>query len=99
MAKQVAKMTDQEIENDETLQMAVTLDRFHGYVSAPYEGREMGGDEYPLGALTDARLIREWLDKMIPELVDEARMNGGSWQEVGDALGISRQAAWERFGK
>ena len=27
----------------------------------------------------------------------EARERGRSWQQIGDALGITRQAAWERF--
>jgi hypothetical protein len=35
---------------------------------------------------------------MLQDAVDQARAEGASWQEVGDALGISRQAAWERFG-
>lgn len=25
------------------------------------------------------------------------RRDGWSWQRIGDALGVSRQAAWERF--
>lgn len=29
--------------------------------------------------------------------VDLAREQGASWTDVGAALGISRQAAWERF--
>jgi len=31
-------------------------------------------------------------------LVDELRAAGGSWADVGELLGISRQAAWKRFG-
>ena len=27
----------------------------------------------------------------------QARKEGRSWQEVGDAIGISRQAAWEQW--
>ena len=29
--------------------------------------------------------------------VDELRRRKVSWQRIGDALGVSRQAAWERF--
>jgi hypothetical protein len=29
--------------------------------------------------------------------VAAARTNGASWHDVGVALGITRQAAWERF--
>lgn len=30
--------------------------------------------------------------------VDEARRGGRSWQQIGDVLGVSRQAAFKRFG-
>lgn len=39
----------------------------------------------------DAALIEEW--------VQEARDEGETWDKIGDALGITRQSAWERFGK
>lgn len=29
--------------------------------------------------------------------VETARSMGESWEQIGNALGISRQAAWERF--
>lgn len=34
-----------------------------------------------------------WLD----EYVHDARMDGHSWDAIGCALGMTRQAAWERF--
>jgi hypothetical protein len=33
------------------------------------------------------------------KLVAQARSEGCSWEDIGRALGISRQAAWERFRK
>lgn len=38
-------------------------------------------------------------DRDLRAQVDAARSLGCSWQEIGDALGISRQAAHERFTK
>jgi ATP-dependent Clp protease ATP-binding subunit ClpX len=29
--------------------------------------------------------------------IDALRKRGISWAQIGDALGVSRQAAWERF--
>lgn len=36
---------------------------------------------------------------LIDEAVGVARADGRTWEEIGDALGISKQAAWERFGR
>lgn len=30
-------------------------------------------------------------------LIREARASGATWTQVGEALGMSKQAAWERF--
>ncbi|WP_394770456.1 DUF3887 domain-containing protein [Lacisediminihabitans sp.] len=38
-------------------------------------------------------------DAALAEAVDEARASGLTWQAVGDALGTSRQAAFQRFGR
>jgi hypothetical protein len=31
------------------------------------------------------------------QTVSQARMRGATWAEIGEALGIARQSAWERF--
>jgi hypothetical protein len=31
------------------------------------------------------------------QAVDAARAKGHTWEEIGEALGVSRQAAWGRF--
>src|SRR5687768_9657743 len=36
-------------------------------------------------------------DQRVRELVKSARKDGHSWTDIGEALGISRQGAWERF--
>lgn len=35
--------------------------------------------------------------QVLSDLVDEARAAGVTWHELGEALGVSRQAAHERF--
>lgn len=44
----------------------------------------------------NAALVTEAQDNL-RSAVDRARAGGLSWAGVGDALGITRQAAWERF--
>jgi hypothetical protein len=54
-------------------------------------------DEQPLDGLREARGIERALDKVLWDQVRRARADGCSWTEVGEALGTSKQAAWERF--
>ena len=57
----------------------------------------------PTDDTTDLRTLAEAVDAVrtgearVRELVARARANGRSWGEVGIALGVSRQAARERF--
>jgi hypothetical protein len=37
------------------------------------------------------------VDKLIRQTVAAARERGCTWAEIGHALGISKQSAWERF--
>jgi len=52
---------------------------------------------------SDVRALAEAVDNVragearVRELVARARANGRSWGEIGIALGVSRQAARERF--
>jgi hypothetical protein len=48
-------------------------------------------------ALTDVRLVRDLLGQAEFAAVKEARRLGQSWAEIGAALGITRQSAWERW--
>jgi uncharacterized NAD(P)/FAD-binding protein YdhS len=51
----------------------------------------------PLDGVREARGIERALDKVLRDQVRRAREAGCSWTQVGDALGTSKQAAWERF--
>ena len=58
----------------------------------------------PMEDLSDLRAIAEAADDAragearVRELVTFARAKGRSWARIGIALGVSRQAAMERFG-
>ena len=51
----------------------------------------------PLDGLCQSARLSMALDKLQRELVRRARDAGGSSTDIGAALGISRQSAWERF--
>jgi len=51
----------------------------------------------PLDGLCQSARVAGGLDKLQRHLVQEARSAGHSWTDIGAALGISRQSAWERF--
>jgi hypothetical protein len=59
--------------------------------------------EAPMDDTTDLRTLAEAVDVVragegrVRDLVGRARANGRSWGEIGIALGVSRQAARQRF--
>jgi hypothetical protein len=52
---------------------------------------------HPLAALGDVSLVVDEADRMRRKLVAECRARGRSWAEIAAALGVSRQAAWQKF--
>src|SRR5580700_12166527 len=55
----------------------------------------------PLEQLTDAVLAADHLgdvaDHLIGHFVDQARRSGASWTEIGKSMGVTKQAARQRF--
>jgi Protein of unknown function (DUF3887) len=68
---------------------------------------ERAGQLADAGARDDATLNAVWLASELREVsgvalrlaVGRARAAGHTWQDVGDLLGITRQAAFQRFGR
>jgi hypothetical protein len=54
-------------------------------------------DAQLLAALKPAEASLDAVRSVLQAQVDTLRKRGISWSEIGDALGVSRQAAWERF--
>lgn len=54
-------------------------------------------DDELLAALPRMTTISEQLDGRVRALVDVLRERGVAWTRIGQAMGISRQSAWERF--
>jgi Clp amino terminal domain, pathogenicity island component len=63
---------------------------------------EETGTEGPLDRVSAAATIKDEIDALGDELLDhfvkEARDQGCSWTQIGDALGVTRQAAQQRHG-
>jgi hypothetical protein len=53
----------------------------------------------PLTSVTSARRLAGAVDDVLRATVQRARAAGRTWQEIGDLLGTSRQAAFQRFGR
>lgn len=43
--------------------------------------------------------IQSAADDVVRAVIQQARDSGATWQVIGDALGVSRQAAFQRYGK
>src|SRR6266480_5412502 len=55
------------------------------------------GDGDPLEALGATRALRAHLSTWEAQLVKEAIAEGATWETIGTSVGVSRQAAWDRF--
>jgi uncharacterized NAD(P)/FAD-binding protein YdhS len=51
----------------------------------------------PIGALRECRRAATALEKAMTQTVAAARDAGQSWEAIGDALGVKKQTAWQRF--
>src|SRR6202034_1300477 len=73
----------------------VSLDELIGYV------KTMTPDGGPLDNLADAVSVGADLDEtsdaLIGHFVDQARRSGASWSQIGASMGVSKQAAQQRF--
>src|SRR6266536_1398560 len=54
-------------------------------------------DSDPLAALGATRALVAHLSTWEAQLVGEAVADGATWETIGSSVGVSRQAAWDRF--
>src|SRR5664279_5419427 len=62
-----------------------------------FAGWDAMSDAQLLDALGPAVATVEATRGVLQTLIDTLRQRGVSWQAIGGVLGMSRQAAWERF--
>lgn len=70
-----------------------------GRTDALLAARVLTADEDWAGAVEQALTVRSAADDVVRAVVHEARQAGATWQVIGDALGVSRQAAFQRYGR
>jgi hypothetical protein len=68
-----------------------------GQEGSGFAGWESLTDRQLLGALTPSEAPVEAARRVLSTQVGILRSRGVSWEKIGRALGITRQAAWERF--
>jgi hypothetical protein len=64
---------------------------------ATFAGWDALTDEQLLGSLGPAVATVEATRAVLQTQIDVLRRRGVSWSAIGGVLGVSRQAAWERF--
>jgi hypothetical protein len=68
-----------------------------GKPAAPFPGWESLSDDDLLRTLRPAAAAVGAVEQTLREHVDSLRRRGVTWEQIGAALGVSRQSAWERF--
>jgi len=53
---------------------------------------------YELNDIREFRDERDRADNDLDHAVARARAKGDSWEKIAQALGVTRQSAWERYG-
>lgn len=56
-------------------------------------------DTDPIDLVRAAHQIRDGAEVLMTAAVQQAREAGRTWQEIGDVLGVSRQAVFQKYGK
>jgi hypothetical protein len=59
----------------------------------------LNGDSDPLEMVRSAQEVQDLAEALLAAAVRQARAQGRTWQDIGDVLGVSRQAVFQRYGK
>ena len=60
---------------------------------------DLGTDDDGFADLSRAVALRDLSDVLVRDAVAALRASGASWRDVGAELGLSRQAAQQRYGR
>jgi len=82
--------------SDDLYELATKLYRDVGGIIASPVLQEA---DQPLDRIAAVRALGDQTTAMLSAAVVAARQSGVTWQQVGEVLGVSRQAAFQRFGR
>lgn len=77
----------------------VTGQQLHRQLGQILAAPVLRGENDPLGLVRAAHEIRDGAEALMAAAVEQAREEGQTWQEIGEVLGVSRQAVFQRYGK
>lgn len=92
----MANLTEQYIRIDRGLPLSSQLSDL-AVIHGP--DPDLPPSEYAVGILSTLSRMEHAIDDEIGMYVRSAVKKGATWQEIGDALGVSRQAAHKRFSR
>lgn len=96
---ELVAMTDEELDNDELVNMGVLLERYAKGLLDDFNGKTPAPENAAtLGRLGDAVAIQDWIATEVNRLAEKAREDGATWREIGEVIGMTRQAVWMRYG-
>jgi hypothetical protein len=78
---------------------ATIANQLHRDVGAILAAPVLSTDDDPLGTLRTSIEVQSKTVALVAAAVEQARAAGQTWQDIGTVLGVSRQAAFQRFGK
>lgn len=76
-----------------------TTKRLHRQLGQILAAPVLRGEDDPIDLVRAAHEVRDQAEALMGAAVQQAREAGRTWQEIGEVLGVSRQAAFQRYGK
>src|SRR5690242_13478099 len=77
----------------------VTGQQLHRQLGQILAAPVLRGEDDPLELVRAAHKVQERAEVLMAAAVEDAREAGRTWQEIGEVLGVSRQAVFQRYGK
>ncbi|HJT93631.1 MAG TPA: DUF3887 domain-containing protein [Mycobacterium sp.] len=78
---------------------AVTGQQLHRQLGQILAAPVLRGENDPLELVRAAHEVQDRAEALMAAAVQQAREAGRTWQQIGDVLGVSRQAVFQRYGK